>query len=1187
MAIKSFSQIVQGMQDNIRLRRPALDTKPGTVARDLFIDNTADQIATVYRDMQLISKTQSLLNATGQILDQYGSNYGITRDPGKRAAGTAILTFNNLLNNIQIQSGTTVTAKTGVVFRITSNILISASTKGVYSSFASSISQQLHIAGISDQYAIQVPIEALNVGTNGNIPVYSLVKTSISGISNVTNISPTSGGTNPQSDPQYRNQIIAGLSGSAAGTARGYENALLLVSGIQSSYIAIPGDPILTRDGTVTQRNSDGSLTVLSTGTGGKVDIWLQGSDLINITESYVFHDISGTGDITSPLNAHILGQTTDTTDLTPLERRQLFTQNGVLPLQPVDSIISLTGSVSGANFVEGVNYEIVKDTNPETANTAFALDKLLYLQNFVSISGENVAKGNTNSVDSLVFNGVKSVDNVHQSIIVTNDLATLNPSDHTQITMPHKPLDTVLRATNLTTGERYTITSQNLDTTTGENETGSITISGSVLPSSQDLVQVDYTWDFEFDPTTDYFGPGASDFATTGIDWGKSNYVSMENALLIRNNNRYNLGVSRNVDRVYSAFYCDSQITTVQEASLIDQTGTVKALRQVTITTGTGPIVYMILNVNLTSYTILAGDNIFLSLDSVVPTRDGYYTISGIVDQAQTQTVLQVVSPAPVVGVGSASFQITRNNGATIVVPTTSDSNLGTEAEDIASVTNVVSVKSEVTGLELYATKNGGTFSGNIVYLATDVAQPDVGESVIVYFNSHELFNIAKNNGSVSGSSIVLSTDDVLDFNDVLQPLNDIFNGTSVKPIFADYIATDVDVVVRTPISSMPFVGSASSSLLVDKNATTLTSRQPVEFDGVGAIVRSGPAYLALTVDGAFSSGGTVAIKGTGWFKITASIPVSQSNVNGLFELNPTIISNIGVISNNYSIAKVVSASINNGAVSQDLTLRGYAISDNTYDAGIATILIDATPTSVDFSPIFAQNDITIITIGSILTITFYVSALNVAETVQFTNGRGTLYTEFKYSRIDRIDLIAGFINPSNSQITGNLRITRLAQPNTSSTYLTDYSYFGPVENERITVQYRYNNIMQDATTAVEAVRTLTADVLTRLGFEIAVNISMTVILTNQAINQQQQILDQAISAVSTLITSADMGSTLDYSAFLRVVTGISGVEGADVTIFDYVGSNFNGTANRKSIQADANQYFVPGTIDIIPGTR
>jgi len=943
----------------------------------------------------------------------------------------------------------------------------------------------------------------------------------------------------------------------------------------------------LTRDGTVTQRNADGSLTVLSPGTGGKVDIWLQGSDFINITESYVFHDVSGTGDVTSPLNAHILGQTTNTSNLTPLERRQLFTQNGQLPLQPVDSIISLSGSVSGANFVQGVNYKLVKDTNPETANTGFALDNIVYLQNFISISGENVAKGNVNSVDSLVFSGVKSVDNIHQSIIVTNDLATLNSSDHTQITMPHSPLNTVLRATNLTTGERYTITNQNLDAY-GLNETGAVNISGSVLPSAQDPIQVDYTWDFKYDSITDYFGPGSSQFATTGVDWGRSNYITMETPLLIRNNNRYYLGVSRNVDRVYSAFYCDTQATVVQQATLTTQTGAVKALRQVTITTGSGPVIFIVIPVDLTAFTILPGDTLIISSDAAAVSRNGSYTVFGVIDQAISQTVVQIVPPSPalVVETGNALIQTTR--GTNIVIPVTSVPNLGTTAENITTITNVVSVRSQVTGLELFATEVGGSFSGNVIFLATDVEQPAIGENVLVYFNSNEIFNIAKNNGSVSGTNIILSTDNVLDFNNVLQPLNDIFNGVSVKPIFVDYIATDVDVVARTPIVQMPFIGSTSTSTLVDKNNLLLTSRQPVEFNNAnGAIIRSGPAYLILIVDGAFSSGGTVSVKGTGWFKITASIPVSQTNVNGLFDLSTTITSSIGTVSTNYSVVKVTSASINNGATNQKLLLRGYGLSSNIYDASVATQLIGATPTSVNFAPIFAQNNISILTIGSILTITFYVLAPNVSETVQFTNGRGTLYSRYKYTRVDRIDLISGFLNPSNSTITGNLRVTRLSQPSTGSTYLTDYSYFGPVENERITVQYKYNNVMQDATTAIEAVRTLTADVLTRLGFQIVTNVSMTVILMNQGINQQQQILDQAISAVNNLITSAKMGATLDYSSFLRVVTAINGVEGADVTVFDFVGSSFNGTANRKSIQADANQYFVPGTLNIVAGIR
>src|SRR5689334_11369143 len=105
MAIRSFSQVVQNMLDRLHLTQPALDTKTGTVSRDIVIDNPADQIAQVYRDLKTFQQTQSLLSATGKTLDLFGSNYGIQRDSGKKAAGNAILTFNNLLNNINISSG--------------------------------------------------------------------------------------------------------------------------------------------------------------------------------------------------------------------------------------------------------------------------------------------------------------------------------------------------------------------------------------------------------------------------------------------------------------------------------------------------------------------------------------------------------------------------------------------------------------------------------------------------------------------------------------------------------------------------------------------------------------------------------------------------------------------------------------------------------------------------------------------------------------------------------------------------------------------------------------------------------------------------------------------------------------------------------------------------------------------------
>lgn len=1187
MAIKTFSQIVQSFIDSIKLRQPALDTKPGTVSRDIFIDNPADQIANVYREIQSIQKTQSILNAAGKILDQFGSNYGITRDTGKRAVGTGILTFNSILNNIEIAAGTTITAKSGVVLRITINTIISAATKGIYSSYASSISEQLHIAGISDQYAVQVPVEALNIGANGNVPIYSFVKTSIAGITNVTNITPTAGGTNPQGDSQYRNEIFAGLGGSSAGTTRGYQNALAAVSGIQSIFVASAGNPILTRDGTITQRNSDGSLSILMPGSGGKVDIWLQGNDLINITESYVFHDNSGIGDITSELNSHIFGQiTTNAENLTSLEKRQLFTQTGQLPVQPVDSIITLSGSVSGVNFVQDVNYKLEKDINVDTQNSAFALDRIRFLQNFISINDENVAKGDINNIDDLVFSNIKSIEEVNQEIIITNDLAILDRIDHSKITIKHNPLTTVLRATNLTTGERYVIIDQNLDPITGLNNTGTISINGSVLPSLQDLVQVDYTWNFSYDATTDYFSPNTNRFVTNAIDWGKSNYINMENALLVRNGSRYNLQLLHNVDRVFTAFFCDTQITNVQQAITTIQNGTKTALRQITLSLGVGPVVYLVLpSIDLIGNNISAGDRLHISGDTAAASRNGAYEIVAVIDQ----TTLQISPPLPalVVETGNATIEIRNNNDSVILIGATSIIGLSSIANDVESITNIVSIKSRVNGLELFTTEQGGSFSGNVAYLATDVLQPNIGDEVIVYFNSNEIFNIIKNNGTLSNNDIVLSTDDVLDFNSVLTPLNNIFNHISSSPILVDYVVLEVDVISRTPISLMPFIGSTSSSLLIDKNSNTLTSRQPTEFNVNGDIERIGPSYLSFIIDGAFSSGGTFSIKGDTWIRMEKTIAVSQSNINGQFNLSSLIVSQLNTLSTDYSIAKVVSAKVFDGITTQDLSLRGYAIRSNLYDSGIAIKDTSLLPTEIGLSNIFIQNDIVSLSVGSTITIVFYVIATNSAETIQFTTGRGTLYSKYKYTRINRIDLISGFINPTTLQIIGNIRVSRASQPSTGSTYKTNYSYFAPAEGERITAVYGYNNIINSATNAIENVRTLTADVLTKLSIAIVVNVSATIILNTNAVNQSSQIIDQATSAINNLIVNQLQGSTLDYSAILRVITAISGVSGADINVLDYVGSDFDGQANRKSIKVDANEYTSVGTIKVVIGNR
>jgi uncharacterized phage protein gp47/JayE len=67
------------MLQRLKLVQPNLDTKPGAVSRDLFVDIQADQIERLYRSMAIVSEKQSLATATGRDLDRIASNFGVPR----------------------------------------------------------------------------------------------------------------------------------------------------------------------------------------------------------------------------------------------------------------------------------------------------------------------------------------------------------------------------------------------------------------------------------------------------------------------------------------------------------------------------------------------------------------------------------------------------------------------------------------------------------------------------------------------------------------------------------------------------------------------------------------------------------------------------------------------------------------------------------------------------------------------------------------------------------------------------------------------------------------------------------------------------------------------------------------------------------------------------------------------------
>ena len=567
---RSFNEIVASIIDRLRLTQPNLDTKPGTVARDLFIDIQADQLEQFHRVINTISEKQSLLTATGTDLDRWASNLNIIRRDGTLATGIVVFTTNSLQGDIFIPNGTIVTAKNGSTFKTIGSYIMSVAEKSRFSATAARLRNPLTVAGINDSYALEVPVQAMRAGTAGNISSLQVISANTVDSVNVTNLSSFSGGTNSETDATFRSRIFAVFNGSNTGTSAGYKNAAISTPGVLDALVVEPGNSLMLRDGTETIETKDGSFRIINSGTGGKVDIYILGTKLQEASESVIYSDLSGTGNATDDRNDIVLGVSGVDKTLTSEERRIQAFKTGNIPFQPVDSMVSISGSSSGileekytdTNGVVRGNYEIIKDLNPETGGSPFGFDKVHFISNYKNVSAENIVKLKYNSVDPLNFTDLSSLDDVYQDINISGENAKVALSSRSTVILNHSPIVRVRKVQNQTTGEVYTITSQGISSVTGLNTTGQIKISGRTLPVPSDILSVDYTWRLYFNPSIDYNGlnspaqfkdPSVSD----SIDWGVSNGIFEEESVIEKTDDglEYTVTVDSNISRVVSVF--------------------------------------------------------------------------------------------------------------------------------------------------------------------------------------------------------------------------------------------------------------------------------------------------------------------------------------------------------------------------------------------------------------------------------------------------------------------------------------------------------------------------------------------------------------------------------------------------------------------------------------------------------
>lgn len=1072
--VRSTDELILNAIDYYRVALPQLDTKPGTVARDLMIDGPSIQLSRVYEELARIQNSQSIRQASGIDLDRLGANYGATRRGGSVASGVALVTFSGIDYDIPINIGDIVTANNGASFKVVQSITVSPVNENTYRATASKYRAALDLANISDEYAVEVMVESTSPGTLGNISRYALISTSIIGATGVTNASSFSGGSSSENDSLFRNRILSLFGGANTGTALAYRNAVLSDPQVIDAIVIEPGDPLMTRDGTVVNTLENGDTVIVSEGTGGKVDIYAYGFRFSEILDSYIYRDKSNRGDPTDPANDFVLGQLPGSTGKTVARRRIEDLDSGILPDQPVNNIIEVFGSSSGPNFVEKSvdnlgrvtgNYELIRDTGVYSGSP-WGFDKIRFIDDRIRGFTEEQTKGRFNGQDSLTYSDVTEIGGANQNIQVINENSILSSSDRSVVFLSHTPVTAVTRVYNVNTGERYVVTDQNPDGSGPVNTTGRIIISGGTLPSHSDILQVDYTWMFDFDPDVDFDNKvrtSGSRNIDDSIDWGFSNIVSRERA---------SVSLSGDVFRV-------------------------------TVTHPISSVIYT---------------NTFSSIGTQVELVSGR---------------LAVVTPD--------------------------------------SVKNVVSITRDNDLAELFDTnKLDGSFTGLTIFLPTDTVA-NIGDIVTVVYNSTDLFVTDGVTGSFNNNIITLPSN------------SNLIDGEAVE---VSYISNVKTILPQTLMASLPAVKNANGfDTKSQKNIGTQPSTNILDVDGsIVKNLRKAPSRLQLTIAGQISPG-TITVTGSSITRIEGVLVASDSgftqNLSSVIKVGLGMKPSDFIDPANYFISRVVSVQRVEVNDSFDILsrgyiydIKGYSILDNELD--ISNSISSPSLSSLEFSiPKTSSNINYEPKIGDSFLVTFYVAKRNDSENVSFSKS-GSLSTQKRFYDVKVINTSSGFISGESQAAT--LTVNNMNQPVSGARYSVEYDYTSPKPNERISIRYNKNSVISDSTRRIEDVRNVSADVLVKSAIPITVDIDVVIIVTNAFINSSEIVRQNVADALTTALSSSQLGTIVDESDLVSVASAVSGVDRVRVTYF-----NRDGEAGRVlSISAKRNEYIQPGTINV-----
>jgi len=300
-------EIVQQTIQSITRTTPQIAVQPGAVIRDTFVDPVSNEVTRLRLLVDFMYRIQSfdtLLQIDG--IESNGGSTSVIRSPYKQALGRVFAltnpndiqtiidtSFNQLAARNDVFRNAGVRARGFVTFftqtRPTETLFIPLGTRVASGSvqFATTTDASIPIGNVAaffnptnGLYQIDVPVEASLAGDSSNLGA-GQIRTIVSGLSNlsVTNRNATFGGTNLETNLQLAERARNAPSSVDSGTERGTLQVAADVAGVREAMVVSSGDDMMQRD-----YDTDFMKHV-----GGKADVWIRGSALGNVTDTFAF----------------------------------------------------------------------------------------------------------------------------------------------------------------------------------------------------------------------------------------------------------------------------------------------------------------------------------------------------------------------------------------------------------------------------------------------------------------------------------------------------------------------------------------------------------------------------------------------------------------------------------------------------------------------------------------------------------------------------------------------------------------------------------------------------------------------------------------------------------------------------------------------------------------------------------